>query len=592
MQVHNELSKSDKMLYGKFSPISKIDPDKESFHEMLEHYKEWLGTIPAGIALYEWKGNGFRALYSNEEAARMFGYRLEEIHPIFVPKDSIYPEDYPAVTKKIQEGLQKEKVAECEFRINHVDGSHPWIHFRAERVQNFSGRDIIVAVLLDVTRNKNAEKEARDLASKFKYLSEHDELTGLYNRPAFYKKTTELLKANQGKAYVMIRWDAEHFKLVNEMSGYEKGNQILLKATELIAKFLQGKGVAGRFGADHFITCFPLDMLDMQSSHGRINEELKLMNLDCELKVYAGIYVIQDIFEPVDIMCDKATLALVSVKGKYQEFYAFYTTEMLNNMLKEQEVKNEMKAALTEEQFKIYIQPKFDLSTGKVIGGEALVRWIHPQKGEIYPGEFIPFFEKCGFVYNMDQYIWEHVVAYLKESFQAGKRVLPLSINVSRADFYRENLYEYFTKLMQSYSLPYKYLELEVTESAYSVNEDIIYDTLEQLQGDGFCILIDDFGSGYSSFNMMKEAPVDLLKLDMIFLQGIDKNGRGKTIVKHIVSLSKELSIPVIAEGVETQEQVDFLREIGCDFAQGYFYSKPVPLEEYDRMVQAEKGYT
>lgn len=188
----------------------------------------------------------------------------------------------------------------------------------------------------------------------------------------------------------------------------------------------------------------------------------------------------------------------------------------------------------------------------------------------------------------MDQYIWEHVANYLQDCLEKKKRILPISVNISRVDFYRENLYDYFVNLLDSHKLSAKYMELEVTESAYVTDEEVIYDTLEQLQQAGFSILVDDFGSGYSSFGMMKNAPVDVLKLDMEFLRDIDNNDRGKTIVKHMVEMAKELVLPVIAEGVETAEHVELLREIGCDYAQGFYYSKPVSLEEYDNMVQEE----
>ncbi|MBO5372405.1 MAG: EAL domain-containing protein [Lachnospiraceae bacterium] len=546
-----------------------------------------VNTVPGGIIVCEIAEGKTKLLNYNRKAAEMIGYTLEEAEAKKITEidQFIIEKDRYRVMEEVEKGLYKGSIS-CEFQINHRDGTHPWVYFHAERVREIANHLIYAAVLVDMTRAKEAELEAKKHAAHSQYIYEHDALTGLYRKETFEKKTEELLKKYPDEDFVIVKWDAEHFKLINELSGYEIGNQVLMNAAKLLMNFVRRRGVAGRIGADQFISCYPLRNLDMQRSLRKVQEMLEGMHLGYEVKVNAGIYVIQDKNEPVDFMCDKAALALSSIEGKYMESYAYYGKKMMNNMMREQEIKNVMREALENEQFKVYVQPKFDVTTGKVVGGEALVRWERPGHGFVKPEEFIPFFEQSGFISSMDRYIWKKVAGYLDDCVRQGKKVLPISVNASRIDFYRDNLYEHFIDLLKEYNLASKYLELEVTESAYATDEDIIYTTLEQLQDAGVTILIDDFGSGYSSFNMMKEAPVDVLKLDMVFLKDIDKNGRGKTIVKHMVQLANELMIPVIAEGVETKEHVELLQEIGCDYAQGYYFSRPIPIEEYDHMVQ------
>lgn len=546
-----------------------------------------VNTVPGGIIVCEISEGKIRLLNYNHKAVELLGYTSDEIKDRGLTdiSDFICEQDRYRVMDEIEMGLSRGSIS-CEFQVNHKNGTYPWISLHAERVREIPNHMIVAAVIVDVTRAKEAEIAAKNLAARSKYIYEHDALTGLFRKETFEKKTAELLKRYPNENFVIVKWDVEHFKLINELSGYETGNQILKKAGKLLKENVGWKGVAGRIGADQFISCFPLKQLDMRCAFEKVQNLLESMRLGYEIKVDAGIYVVQDKNEPVDFMCDKASMALSSIKGKYMESYAYYGKKMMNNMMHEQEIKNEMRDALKKEQFKVYIQPKFDVSTKKIVGGEALVRWDRPGKGFVKPEEFIPFFEQSGFISSMDQYIWKQVAQYLENCVKTNKKVLPISVNASRIDFYRDNLFEHFTDLLKEYNLAAKYLELEVTESAYATDEDIIYTTLEQLQNAGITILIDDFGSGYSSFNMMKQAPVDVLKLDMEFLRDLDRNSRGKTIVKHMVQMANDLMIPVIAEGVETEEHVELLQEIGCDYAQGYYFSKPIPLDEYDCMVQ------
>ena len=267
-----------------------------------------------------------------------------------------------------------------------------------------------------------------------------------------------------------------------------------------------------------------------------------------------------------------------------------YDDDMRENMVSEQVIVNNMNGSLERDEFIVYLQPKYNLNTEKVVGAEALVRWIHPQLGFVSPAKFVPIFEQNGFIYQLDKYVWEKTCQMLREDIDAGRPVMPVSINVSRVDFYSPNLVQVFEDLTAKYNLDPRLLELELTESAYVDNPQQIIEITSQLQAKGFVILMDDFGSGYSSLNMLKDLPVDILKIDLRFLsdsQGVE-NGRADNILNSVVRMAKRLDVPVIAEGVETQKQVDFLRTIGCEYAQGYFFAEPVPLDEYRNLIQGD----
>uniref|UniRef100_UPI003AB2AEB0 EAL domain-containing protein n=1 Tax=Selenobaculum sp. TaxID=3074374 RepID=UPI003AB2AEB0 len=244
-------------------------------------------------------------------------------------------------------------------------------------------------------------------------------------------------------------------------------------------------------------------------------------------------------------------------------------------------------SALESGQFEFYLQPKCSIDTGNIVGAEALVRWRHPMKGLISPGKFIPVFEKNGFILKLDVYIWESVCKLLRQWIDEGRQPMPISVNVSRINLYNPKLCDILIGLVEKYQLEPYLLELELTESAYTENEKLLVSIIERLRGYGFRILMDDFGSGYSSLNILKNLPVDVLKIDLHFLGGSDKFNRGGNILTSVVRMAKWMALPVIVEGVETREQVDFLCSIACTTAQGYYFSPPIPVLDYEKMLDS-----
>ncbi|MEG1800793.1 MAG: EAL domain-containing protein, partial [Oscillospiraceae bacterium] len=283
-------------------------------------------------------------------------------------------------------------------------------------------------------------------------------------------------------------------------------------------------------------------------------------------------------------MYNRATLAAKTCKGNYVDFYAYYTESMSSALASEQAITNEMNFALENGQFQIYLQPQYNIHTNSPCGAEALVRWFHPQKGMLSPGVFIPVFERNGFISKLDYYVWEQACKCLHAWKLKGLVPYPISVNISRVNIYNPNLVSLLLELVKRYELEPSLLKLELTESAYTDSPIAMKKIMSQLQKLGFTIMMDDFGSGYSSLSMLKDILVDVLKIDMTFLSKTEIPGRGENIIASVIRMAKWLSIPVIAEGAETAEQVDFLRSVGCDYVQGYYFARPMPVAEYEKL--------
>ena len=428
------------------------------------------------------------------------------------------------------------------------------------------------------------QKEQTFVTSELSYRANHDLLTGIANKISFCEKTEKMLRENPNKRYVLVRTNIERFKVINDLFGTNVGDIILKDVANTLQVMFHGKGTYGRIESDHFAVCFDSFMMNPTTICSEVEKAIQSHNLNYALQVNIGIYEIDDNTIPVDQMCDRANLALQTIKGNYLRQVAYYDATLRNTLLQEQKLVSDMKEALENHEFVIFLQPVYSLHEEKVVSAEALVRWMHPEKGLIAPGGFIPFFEKNGLIARLDYYIWELVCTYQKERITSGKPEMPISMNISRMSLYNPRLSDDIIALVEKYNVPPRLIKLEITESAYTDNPGQLLATMANLQSYGFIILMDDFGSGYSSLNMLKDIPVDILKLDMCFLRDFEKSDKSGSILTSVVRMAKWLGIPVVAEGVETQNQLDFLREIGCDFIQGYYFSRPIPTAEFEAL--------
>lgn len=449
------------------------------------------------------------------------------------------------------------------------------------RVDNIVTKHVLEREKLQTALRKT-ELLAAHRAQELLYAAEHDSLTGLYNRTAFCRKTAELLKSRPHEEFAIVQFDIERFKIFNELHGSIRGDEVLKAIAQCLDKTLRNRGVYGRMEADHFALCLPKDMA--LSNNLATQLELALANAEAEHEIvlYFGMYEITDRTMPVDIMCDRATLALRSIKGNYNTRFALYDSNMHQSLITKHTMKAEGERALEHREFEPFIQPIFNLASGALVGGEALVRWRHPDKGLIPPGQFLPFFENSGFIVRLDSHIREEVCRFLASMESSGIASVPLSVNISRLEFYDPHLCNNLVDLVKRHRLPPSRLRLEITESAYADNLPQLLQAMEKLQRFGFTVLMDDFGTGYSSLSMLRDVPIDMIKLDMRFLGGESRNrAREENILRAIVPMAKSLDLPVIAEGVETADQASLLESVGCDLVQGYLYAKPVSRDEF-----------
>ena len=277
-------------------------------------------------------------------------------------------------------------------------------------------------------------------------------------------------------------------------------------------------------------------------------------------------------------------MAMNSVKGKVYQTYAIFGEKMRRQLMRERQVENDIVGALENGELVLYIQPKVNMSTGRIIGGEALVRWLHPEKGLVPPGEFIPVLEKNGFIINVDEYIWEKVFAYLGKLKEEGRELVPISINVSRLHAYDTQLAENLIRLREKYDIPAEYVPLELTESAFLEDEKGMYQRMENLRSQGFLVSMDDFGTGYSTMNMLKNQTLDEIKIDREFIRDLEKD-KSQIIIRNTIAMLQQLGVHIVIEGVETEEQKEFLLGCNCTDVQGFLFYRPMPVEEFDKLL-------
>ena len=481
----------------------------------------------------------------------------------------------------------RSQIAACgdyrtEYRIRDISGNTMWILDTGRQFVDIDGVVRITSIITDITALKNS-------VETLKYQAEYDHLTGIFNKDAFYRAAGSLISENSNTDYAIVCVDVEKFKVINDVLGVRTGDKLLRNiADELRRMSMSGDTAAGRIGSDIFAVCMPDSDNSVSDTVNRL-KGLSSFGIPFSVKLCFGVYRIIDRTVPVNLMCDRAVIALNSIKGSIIAKAAFYDENMRDKLLREQEIISEMHAALDDGQFVIYYQPQYNYVHGRMIGAEALVRWQHPKRGLIMPSEFIPVFEKNGFITRLDEYVWEGACRKIREWIDSCIDLVPISVNISRIDFYNPGLCGTLMGLVHKYSVPIDMFKLEITETAYTDNPSQLISVVERLRSLGFTVEMDDFGSGYSSLNTLKDVPVDVLKIDMRFLTG--QSERGGSILNSVVRMAKQLRLDIIAEGVETAVQAEFLKSIGCPQIQGYLYSKPVSDEEFEKLLmQSDTG--
>ena len=391
------------------------------------------------------------------------------------------------------------------------------------------------------------------------------------------------MREAEPNTYCMVCSDIKNFKLVNDIFGINVGDEVLMNIADTLKRLAGPGSVYGRISGDRFAICMPRARFKPEvftNEIRRIGEQSGTSTY--RICMHVGVYDIVDKDIAVSVMCDRAYMAIKTIKNSLTDTVAYYDDGLRESSVSEQKVTGEFGTAIEGGQFCFYIQPQVSVK-GKILGGEALVRWIHPERGLVPPGEFIGILENTGLICRLDMHTWELACQKLREWKDRGLTDYHISVNISPKDFYFADIYKVFTSLVEKYEIGPRNLRLEITESAIMSDFDKQLVLIQRLQEYGFMVEMDDFGSGYSSLNMLKDMPVNTLKVDMGFLRQTDHQERSRTILKMIISLSKQLGMEVVTEGVETKEQVDFLTEIGCDIFQGYYFAKPMPVNEFEK---------
>ena len=399
--------------------------------------------------------------------------------------------------------------------------------------------------------------------------------------------TEKLIGQHRSENIVFVRMDINRFRLINAYWGETGGDELLKFIGEQIRLAVSEYDWSsyGRIESDVFCFCIPYEKEKCENSLQLLIRKIGEYNTRYLIEPSFGLYVVEDFQLSCENMFMYATLAAKACKGKYMKYSDFYNEKVSDNLMIEQEITQDMQRALENEEFIPYFQPKYNTKTRRPYGAEALVRWKHPEKGMISPGVFIPAFEKNGFIGNLDYYIWGKVCQHIRKWIDEGIEVTPISVNMSRVELSNPNLVGMLTGLIHKYKIEPKYLQLELTESAYIDNPEFMDNTIKHLHGAGFVVLMDDFGSGYSSLNTLKDISVDILKIDMKFLSADEANVKSKKILASVITMAQWIGIPVITEGVETEEQYEFLKKLGCEYIQGYYFAKPMAPLDYQDLI-------
>ncbi len=422
------------------------------------------------------------------------------------------------------------------------------------------------------------------------HAAEKDHLTGLYTKDFFTEYIKQIEKYNPDRKMDVSVINIEHFHLINELYGRKEGDKALICIADTLSELLNEMGgIGSRTEADYFYI-YNENNDDYDKVLHRLLDSLSKEMPSAHVRLRMGVYKEVDKELTAENWIDRAKTACDRIRGDYSRHIAYYNNEFYEKSKYQEKLISDIEGAITNKDLVVYYQPKYNIQGDEphLRSAEALIRWNHPEFGMISPGDFIPLFESNGLIQKLDHYVWREAAEQVGKWKKKYGMSVPVSVNVSRMDIYYPKLRDDFIALLKENGLDNNELMMEITESAYADNADQLVNVIEQLRNDGFMIEMDDFGSGYSSLNMLTTIPIDALKMDMKFIRNMQKDEKSMKLVELILDIADFLQVPVIAEGVETEEQLLILKERGCDIIQGYYFSKPVPPEEFTTFIERE----
>ena len=412
-----------------------------------------------------------------------------------------------------------------------------------------------------------------------------DSLTGLYNQRGFFKAATRLVADNPGKKFLLVMADINGLGGINDLYSNTGGDLVITYIAKVIEEFTEGRGVCGRMGAGSFGCVFENTAENIEKFKADTQVSVAHLGIEYPLTLKCGLYEIDSMSVSIGRAALYATYAFRTSKDRSRNTYTFYTEKMTKVMSEEAEVTQKMKTAMENGEFVLYLQPKYDHISGRMVGAEVLSRWIRSDNSMVSPGLFIPVFEKNGFITELDRHVWRSSFKMVAGWLENGQGAVPVSVNISRISLVDDTIIDVIRDLKDKYPAACEYIQFEITESAYADNVSEIFSRVQAIRDMGFPVNMDDFGSGYSSLNLLKDAPIDIVKLDMGFLRGTDNMDRGNIIISSVVNMTRQLGFEMVAEGVETKEQADLLSGMGCNVIQGFFYARPMPQEEFIKLL-------
>ncbi len=555
--------------------------------------------LPGGFFIYE-SGGDEKILFAEENVLRLYGCEtLEEFRDYTGNsfKGMVHPDDLHKIENEIQaQTMFGEKRHDyVRYRILTKQGETRYIEDFGHLLHGRNGKSYFYVFIVDVdeneylNRNRNSFAEAEVLSMN----QETDPLTGLFNMSFFYQSVQMKLSTPQSRRenLSIIHFDIPNFKLFNERNGFRLGDELLCDLAKTIREEFKD-GISSRFSDDHFVVFTggkkEAVLNRVEAVYRRI---LQSEDTNKRVRIKAGIYYLDDRMSEIGLACDHARLACNSIKQRHDVYYCIYDDILREQLRKQQYVVDHIDEAIDNEYIRVYYQPVVRVATGQICGYEALVRWVDPRFGVLSPADFIETLETFHLIHKVDAYVVEQVCRDYFRVIEMGSQIVPASINFSRLDFELCDIFGIVEKTRAKYGVPRNMLDLEITESVLNDNTAHIKSECRKMRELGYQVWLDDFGSGFSSLNTLVEYEFDVLKLDMVFLRSFDKYPKASMLMNYIVEGAKGMGIAPLCEGVETKEHYEFLKKIGCEKAQGYYFGKPMPYEE-TRADSLKKGLT
>ena len=566
------LTVSDYLNNSYCDDMAEIDLNKNTF-KMIYHVNNKYAPIVSDDGTYD---GLFRYFYNNV------------VHPDDRDNfdDLFNPEN---VIRKLE--ISKTK----NFRFNHLryklqDGTYRWVEIALlTGIENNLAPNVFRMYVFDI-QNVKSREEGSENDESFVFNKEIDEVTGIYVKHAFFEKASRKISEDRVTRWCIISMDIEHFKLFDEWYGRNVGDYLLSKIGRTLYDYVTDhNGLCGYMGQDDFIVLSEFNLYDIGKLYDEVKEVIRSFGYSLGFVPAFGVYIIEK-NESIDDAFDKASIATYHAKQDIKNKIHVYDPKLHRETEEQYHVLVEFMQALKDNEIQFFLQPQCHLSTGKIVGAEALARWVKKDGTVIPPGVFVPVLEKFSFITDLDQYIWEKVCEWIKSMLNKGIEPPPVSVNVSQVDIYAIDIEGFFKDLVDRFNIEPRYIKIEITESSFAGSNSSVSKLAQRLKKLGFLVMMDDFGSGYSSLSLLSNIDVDCIKLDSQFIFSASSE-KGIRVVESVVNMTKLIAVPIVVEGVETKEQCKFLSDLGVRYIQGYYFYKPMPVSKFEELLANEDNF-